>query len=179
MSFDTASNADWSNANYFQTLKTTVSGVSSYNVIATSVTSKTTGTQPANSVVQSWIQFRDWDNQSTADVPSYANLVCNNAVTTSSANGTALRSCGSATLASKTSGVYTSIKGQTSSNLSTCTLNSVLFSSEYTKSADGDIAVCQWARAFELDNLTTLALQSDVNFIAGFNIFGTLRATTI
>lgn len=85
----------------------------------------------AGSVVQTWLQLRDWDLQSTSFVPSYANFVCNHSVTSvgNAANGSAAGSCGSTTLASKSTGNYNSVKGTTSINGSTCNIQTIVDSS--------------------------------------------------
>lgn len=125
----------------------TAGGASSYNLVNTVVTTKAgTANQAGGSIVQNWVQYRDWDTQSTADVPSYLNLVCNHSITANGGNGSSVGSCGSATLASKASGVYTTIKGQTSANLTTCQTSGL---TAFTKTSytlvDGDAgaqAVC-------------------------------------
>lgn len=46
-------------------------------LIATDLNYRTSLVPAKDSVMQTYLQFRDWDNQSKPDVPSWLNLVCN------------------------------------------------------------------------------------------------------
>ena len=82
-----------------------------------------------DSIMQSYIQFKDWDNMSTVNVPSFMNWVCNTSVPAAASSTDAVSvvgSCGATTLISKQTGPYTNVKGTVTPNETTCNMSSLL-----------------------------------------------------
>ena len=138
-----------------------------------------------NSVMQTYLQFRDWNGQSTDSVPSWMDFVCNLQVPASGAKtATKTGSCGPETLAAKKTGPYTNIKGSTDANSSNCLIQSVLNAelgdgSSYSTTATATVkgtttSLCVWSRPFTAQGLSNLASGSSVTYMAGFNLWSSL-----
>ena len=147
----------------------------------------------AGTILQSYAQFRDWDNQSTSSVPSWMNVACTLPVP---AAGTATKtlatksgSCGANTLASLKTGPSTNVRGTTAANTSTCrydllTNAEIGDGSAYSTNASATVAgtttsLCLWARPFSATGVSALAIGSPVTYISGFNVWGTASATAV
>lgn len=125
-------------------------------------------------VLQTYIQFKDWDQLGTNTVPSWMNFMTSLIGTSVTKYGT----CGPSSLLPKRTGPYTNIKGETDPNGVTCDTQAIL---------DLDINggnmllannfVQTFVRPFDMKNLSQLKLGSTVTYQAGFNIWNSAQST--
>ena len=98
-------------------------------------------------------------------------------------------SCGANTLASLKAGPFTSVRGTTPANTSTCRYDLLTGAeigdgSAYSTNASASVAgtttsLCLWARPFSATGVSALAIGSPVTYISGFNVWGTAAATAV
>jgi hypothetical protein len=168
-------------------------GTESVLLILTDLTSTKAVLPATGTILQSYAQFRDWDNQSTTSIPSWMNVACALTVptagTASKTLATKSGSCGADTLASKKLGPFTNVRGATVSNTSTCRYDLLSAAelgdgSAYQTTATATVpgttsGLCLWARPLSATGISALTIGSPITYISGFNVWPSALGTTV